>query len=164
MYNKFLIFILLLLITILAIFSINMEDDYNIEDEIDETIDKELEQDNIYDELLKPVQYNSNMRNLNLESFTNKVRLKDQIRTIWGNTQTELDQARNRGNANRHRGTMEHRRAHKLNKLNNRYIKKVKGGAVNKLNDIAQDYERNRNKVSSGLRTIALEVDPDSTL
>mgnify|MGYP001316577315 CR=1 FL=1 len=69
MYNKFLIFILLLLITILAIFSINMEDDYNIEDEIDEAIDEDLEQDNVYDESLKPVQYNPNMRNFISESF-----------------------------------------------------------------------------------------------
>lgn len=161
MYNKFLIFILLLLITILAIFSINIDDDYNMEDEISGVIDEEVEEDNIS---LKPVQYNSNMRNFNLESFTNKVREKDNIRTIWSNTDVLLQQAKQKANWNRHRGTNVHRKAHRLNKYNNRRLKRVKKGVLSNLDDIAQDYQRNRDNVSNGLRTIAIEVDPDSTL
>tara|TARA_A100001035_G_C27743442_1_gene482790 strand:- start:311 stop:799 length:489 start_codon:yes stop_codon:yes gene_type:complete len=162
MYNKFLIFILLLLITILAIFSINMEDDYNIEDEIDEAIDEDLEQDNVYDESLKPVQYNPNMRNFISESFG--VRKKDEIRNIWNNTEVLLQQARRKGNINRHRGTRVHRQAYRLNRYNNRRLNWVKRGALRNLDDIAQDYQRNRDKISNGLKTIALEVDPNSTL
>ena len=169
MYYKFLVFLLPLLLTILAIYSINIDESYSYTD-----IDPDTYLDDIIEsETLYPVQKNSNMRNLHenfvscsldddytpdfYETTTQQmdanpyIRTKDRIRNEWNNTNYYTGQARNNAAHNRNFfHTIRQRLANDKRSIGGA-MNKLQENGINKFMDNSTKMQKTRNKIVGDL-------------